>query len=80
MKAGISADKLYFHGNNKTPFELDMAVNAGVHAVVIDSFYEMELLENICAAVDKTVRALVRVKSWYRRPYSPFYSNDKSGQ
>ena len=61
LKAGISADKLYFHGNNKTPFELDMAVNAGVHAVVIDSFYEMELLENICAAVDKTVRALVRV-------------------
>lgn len=61
LKTGISADKLYFHGNNKTPFELDMAVNAGVHAVVIDSFYEMELLENICAAVDKTVRALVRV-------------------
>ena len=61
LKAGISADKLYFHGNNKTPLELDMAVNAGVHAVVIDSFYEMELLENICAAVDKTVRALVRV-------------------
>ena len=61
LKAGISADKLYFHGNNKTPFELGMAVNAGVHAVVIDSFYEMELLENICAAVDKTVRALVRV-------------------
>ena len=61
LESGMSADKLYFHGNNKTPFELEMAVSAGVHAIVIDSFYEMELLEGICAAADKTVKALVRV-------------------
>lgn len=61
LSAGLSPDCIYFHGNNKTPFELELAVKSGVHAIVIDSFYEMEILNKICAKLGKTIKALVRV-------------------
>ncbi len=61
LKAGMSADKIYFHGNNKTPLELREAVKAGVHAVVVDSLYEIELLDGICAECGSVMNVLVRV-------------------
>jgi diaminopimelate decarboxylase len=41
-------DKVYFHGNNKTQEELNLALNLGVGRIVVDSFYELEML-NILA-------------------------------
>ena len=41
-------DKVYFHGNNKTPEELNLALDLGVGRIVVDSFYELEML-NILA-------------------------------
>lgn len=58
---GMDLNKVYFHGNNKTPFELELAIKEGVHAVVIDSFYEIKLLEELCSSLGKTINALVRV-------------------
>jgi diaminopimelate decarboxylase len=39
------ADMVYFHGNNKTPEELDMALNLRVGRIVVDNLYELELLD-----------------------------------
>ena len=61
LSAGLSPSVMYFHGNNKTPFELEYAVKSDVHAIVIDSFYEIEILDKICSALGKKVKALVRV-------------------
>ena len=61
LDAGMDADNIYFHGNNKSPFELELAVKHGVHAVVVDSFFEMDVLESICASLNKKIKALVRV-------------------
>lgn len=61
LSAGLSPDCIYFHGNNKTPFELELAVKNKVHAIVIDSFYEIEVLDKICEELGKTIKALVRV-------------------
>lgn len=61
LSAGLSPEGIYFHGNNKTPFELEFAVKSGVHAVVIDSFYEIGLLDKLCASLGKRINALVRV-------------------
>ncbi len=52
---------VYFHGNNKTPSELEEAVAAGIGRIVVDSFHELDLLERICAGVGKTQDILVRV-------------------
>jgi diaminopimelate decarboxylase len=40
-------DKVYFHGNNKTPEELNLALDWGVGRIVVDNFYELELLNEL---------------------------------
>ncbi len=57
----VPLDKVYFHGNNKTPAELAEAVAAGIGRVVVDSFHELDLLERICADAGKAQDILVRV-------------------
>ena len=57
----VPLDKVYFHGNNKTPAELEEAVAAGIGRVVVDSFHELDLLEQICANAGKSQDILVRV-------------------
>ena len=61
LEGGMQSEKIYFHGNNKTPFELEFALKTGVHAIVIDSFYEIELLDNLCETLNTKAKALVRV-------------------
>jgi len=60
LAAGVNADKIYFHGNNKSRAELERAVSSGVHAVVIDSFFEIELLSEVCQKLGKRQKVLVR--------------------
>jgi diaminopimelate decarboxylase len=59
--AGFPAGRVYFHGNNKTPEELAQAVAEDVGRVVVDSFHELELLNQIAAASGKVQDILVRV-------------------
>lgn len=61
MKAGFPSEKIFFHGNNKTVEELMMAINYGVHRIVIDNEFEFELLNYLCGELDKTVEILVRI-------------------
>jgi len=42
-------DRAYFHGNNKTPEELNMALDWGVGRIVVDNFYELEMLNGLVA-------------------------------
>jgi diaminopimelate decarboxylase len=39
--------KVYFHGNNKTPEELNLALDLGVGRIVVDNFYELGLLNGL---------------------------------
>ncbi len=48
MNAGFPLEKVYFHGNNKSPQELEMAVASGVGRMVVDNFQELETLNDIC--------------------------------
>lgn len=43
---GVDPTHLYFHGNNKTPDEIDYALDEGVGRFVVDSFHELELLND----------------------------------
>ena len=59
--AGVSPDSVYFHGNNKSPQELEEAVAWGIGRVVVDGFREIELLEGIARAAGRRQPVLVRV-------------------
>jgi diaminopimelate decarboxylase len=59
--AGFPVGRVYFHGNNKTPEELAQAVAEDVGRVVVDSFHELELLNQIAVAAGKVQDILVRV-------------------
>ena len=39
--------EVYFHGNNKTPEELNLASGWGIGRIVVDNFYELELLDRL---------------------------------
>lgn len=62
LEAGFPAEKLYFHGNNKTVQELSMALEHGVGHIVVDNLYELELLSSLASAAGKTARILFRIK------------------
>ena len=47
IKAGFPMDKIYFHGNNKTEEELEMAVENGVGHIICDNIYELKMLNDI---------------------------------
>lgn len=48
INAGFPMEKVYFHGNNKSAGELEMAAASGVGRVVVDNFHELRLLNAIC--------------------------------
>lgn len=61
LKAGFDASEIYVHGNNKSVEELTMSVKAGVGAVVIDSYREAELLNDVAASFGVKQKVLIRV-------------------
>ena len=54
-------DKVYFHGNNKTVAELNLALELGVGRVVVDNVYELELLGEIARKKGKNQDILLRL-------------------
>ena len=44
LRAGVPADRIALHGNNKSVAELERALDAGVGRVVVDSFVEIARL------------------------------------
>ncbi|MFA5384629.1 MAG: diaminopimelate decarboxylase [Eubacteriales bacterium] len=45
VQAGFPMDRVYFHGNNKSPEEIRFALKSGVGRFVVDNIYELELLD-----------------------------------
>jgi diaminopimelate decarboxylase len=53
--------KVYFHGNNKTPEELNLALDLGVGRIVVDNFYELELLNRLAGERGISQNILLRL-------------------
>ncbi len=62
IKAKFPMERICFHGNNKTPQELEMAVENGVGHIVVDNIYELELLDTIAAKRGKVQNIMFRIK------------------
>ncbi len=61
MTAGFPMDRVTVHGNNKSREELQMAVGARVHRIVVDNEYELEMLLGIAESAGRPVDVLFRV-------------------
>lgn len=61
LKAGFPTERIYFHGNNKSADEMILAVEKGVARIVVDNFYELHLLDEICAKLGKVQNILLRI-------------------
>jgi len=59
--AQFPLEKVYFHGNNKTPEELAYSVDQGIGRIVVDSFHELEVLDRIAGEAGKAQDILIRV-------------------
>jgi diaminopimelate decarboxylase len=46
LEAGVSQDKIYFHGNNKSAAELELAVETGC-TIMVDNWLELQTLTRI---------------------------------
>ena len=62
LKAEFPAAKIYFHGNNKTHNELEMAVKNDVGRIVVDNENEIDMLYNLAKKFNKDINILIRVK------------------
>lgn len=60
LAAGLPAERLVLHGNNKTDAELARAREVGVGRIVVDSFDELDRLERQHAADGRVPAVLVR--------------------
>lgn len=62
LKSGFPAERIFFHGNNKTDAELEMAVENNIGRIVIDDFSEIDRIDRIAAQKQKTVQVMLRIK------------------
>ncbi len=59
--AGFPAERIYFHGTNKTDDDIRYALNAGVGCFVVDNFNELAVLQSEAAKRGVMQRVLLRV-------------------
>lgn len=61
LSAGVPADRLVMHGNNKSMAELAAALEAGVGRIVVDSFDELDRLDELHASLGVRPKVLLRL-------------------
>ena len=62
LRGGFAPEKIYFHGNNKSVEELAYAREQGVGCIVIDSFDELERLEEMAPGQRVMLRVTPGIK------------------
>lgn len=60
-RAGFPLERVHFHGNNKSPEELAMALDLGVGRIVVDNQHELRLLSDLAAGRGLTAAILLRL-------------------
>ena len=47
LKAGFPMEKVFFHGNNKTDFDINFAIENKIGYFVCDNLYELEAIDKV---------------------------------
>ncbi len=61
LHAGVPADRCVFHGNNKSSTELSYAMSEGMRHIVVDSFDELDKIEDLVAGGASVPRVQLRI-------------------
>ena len=61
LSIGFNPERIYLHGNNKLIQELDYAVESGVGTIVVDSFREADILDELAGKKGKKQNIIIRV-------------------
>ncbi|HYN66439.1 MAG TPA: diaminopimelate decarboxylase, partial [Ornithinibacter sp.] len=61
QRAGFPAERIGFHGNNKTTAEIRAALTYGVGRIVVDSFHEIDRIATVAAELGVVAPVMVRV-------------------
>ncbi len=62
LKADFPAEKIYFHGNNKTDDELRLALSNDIGCIVVDNKFELVHLNDIAKEMGKCPKIMFRIK------------------
>lgn len=62
IKSGFPADRIYFHGNNKTLDEIEMAIDCNIRRIVVDNKFELYAINRIASQKGKVVNISFRIK------------------
>jgi len=61
LEAGFPAEKIHFHGNNKTPEEIAFALDARIGCFVVDNFTEITILDALSKERGLQTKVLIRI-------------------
>ena len=61
LAAGFPAERIFMHGNNKTPQELEEAITAGVGRIIVDSRIELARVSEIAGRHGKVQDIYMRI-------------------
>lgn len=59
--AGFAMENAYFHGNNKTDYDIEYAIDCGLGYFVVDSFEELDSIDRIAGEKGVCQKALLRI-------------------
>lgn len=61
LRAGFPPERIYFHGNNKSPAEVREGIEAGVGRFIVDNLFELHLIESTAAELGRIVDVYLRI-------------------
>jgi len=61
LSAGFPPEKIFFHGNNKSKKEIEFALKEKVGTMMVDSEYELDLIDQIAENLNTKVEIILRV-------------------
>ncbi len=61
LNSGFPAERIYFHGNNKSAEEIKYGLESGVGYFMVDNFTELEMLCKFCSKSAKRQKIMLRV-------------------
>jgi diaminopimelate decarboxylase len=61
LRAGFTGGQIVFNGVAKTRGEIEQAVTAGIRAIVVDSFRELDRVNEVAAALGRTADVALRI-------------------
>lgn len=62
IESGFPAEKIYFHGNNKTEDEINYALDCKIGCFIVDNIEELILLDKLCKKKSVKQDILLRLK------------------